>query len=315
MSTSKIIGKLKKVPLREIWRNEARDFTTWLAENIETLGEEIGIPLSVMSREKAVGSFSLDLIAEDSDGQITIIENQLEKTDHDHLGKVITYISNLDAKTAIWISSNPREEHVKAIDWLNEFTPEDVSFYLVKIEAVKIGDSDPAPMFSVIAEPTEISKSVGKEKKEYAERHHLRKDFWTQLIEKLKGRTRLHANLSPVIYHWIGTGAGKSGVSYNYAITNDYVSSEVYLDRGKDYPNLNKERFDSLLEHKDEIERIFGGQLVWERLDKKRASRIVIRFKGFGLRDKETWDEAQEKMIDAMIRLEKSFKPFIEKLK
>ena len=315
MSTSKAIGRLKRVPLREIWRNEARDFTTWLAENIETLGEEIGIPLSIISREKAVGNFSLDLIAEDSDGQIAIIENQLEKTDHDHLGKVITYLSNLDAKTAIWVSSNPREEHIKAIDWLNEFTPEDVSFFLVRIEAVKIGNSEPAPMFTVVAEPTEISKSVGKEKKEYAERHHLRKDFWTQLIEKIQGRTRLHANLSPVTYHWIGTGGGKSGVSYNYAITNDYVASEVYLDRGKDYPNLNKERFDYLFEHKKEIERTFGGQIVWERLDKKRASRIVIRFSGFGLRDKETWDEAQEKMIDSMIRLEKAFKPFIEKLK
>jgi len=310
-----MIGKLKKVPLREIWRNEAKDFTTWLAENIDTLSEEIRIPLSVMSREKAVGDFSLDLIAEDSDGQLVIIENQLEKTNHDHLGKILTYLSNLDAKTAIWISSDPREEHIKAINWLNECTPEDVSFYLVKIEAVKIGSSEPAPMFSVIAEPTEIAKSVGKEKKEYAERHHLRKEFWTQLIEKLKGRTKLHANLSPVIYSWIGTGAGKSGISYTYGVTYDYVSSEIYLDRGKDYPTLNKERFDVLYKHKEEIEKAFGGQLSWERLDKKRASRIVIRFKGFGLKDKETWNEAQEKMIDSMIRIEKTFKPYIEKLK
>ena len=309
-----MVGKLKRVPLREIWNHEAKDFTTWLAENIDTLSEEIGLSLSVMSREKAVGVFSLDLIAEDSDGQITIIENQLEKTNHDHLGKVLTYLSNLDAKTAIWISSDPREEHSKAINWLNEYTPDDVSFYLVKIEAVKIGDSESAPMFSIVAEPTETAKSVGQEKKEYAERHHLRKEFWTQLIEKLKGRTKLHANLSPGIYHWIGTSAGKNGIGYNYVVTNDYVSSEIYLDRGKDYPTLNKERFDALFLHKEEIEKAFGGPLSWERLDKKRASRIVIRFKGFGLRDKETWADAQEKMIDSMIRLEKVFKPYIEKL-
>lgn len=309
-----MIGKLKKVPLREIWRNEARDFSSWLAENIDTLNEEIGLSLSIISREKAVGDFSLDLIAEDSDGQLTIIENQLEKTNHDHLGKVVTYLSNLDAKTAIWISSEPRDEHVKAVNWLNEFTPEDISFYLVKIEAVKIGNSEPAPMFTIIAEPTEISKHIGEEKKEYAERHHLRKEFWTQLIEKLKGRTNLHANLSPVIYHWIGTGAGRSGISYNYVVTNDYVSSEVYLDRGKDYPALNKQRFDALYKNKEEIEKILGGQLSWERLDKKRASRIVIRFNGFGLKNEETWNEAQEKMIDSMIRIEKAFKPYIEKL-
>ncbi|MBI5071987.1 DUF4268 domain-containing protein [Candidatus Falkowbacteria bacterium] len=310
-----MIGKLKKVPLREIWRDEARDFTAWLSENIDTLNEALEINFSIIEKEKAVGDFSLDLIAEDADGQITIIENQLEKTDHDHLGKVITYLSNLDAKTAIWITSKPRDEHIKAINWLNEYTPDDISFFLIKVEAVRIGDSAPAPLFSIVAEPTEISKEVGKEKKEYAERHHLRKEFWTSLLEKAKLKTKLHSNVSPCIYHWIGAGAGKSGVSYNYVVTNDYVSSEVYLDRGKDHPTLNKERFDELYKHRAEIEKIFGGQLSWERLDKKRASRVVLRYKGFGLKNKETWNEAQEKMIDSMVRIEKAFKPYIEKLK
>ena len=147
------------------------------------------------------------------------------------------------------------------------------------------------------------------------QRHHLRKEFWTQLLGKVKGKTKLHANLSPTIYHWIATGAGVSGISYNYVITNDYVACELYLDRGKDFPNLNKERFDQLFKQKDEIEKIFGGKLSWERLDKKRASRIVIRFKGYGLKDKEKWSEAQDKMIDTMIKLEKAFKPHIERVK
>lgn len=314
-ATKNMIGKLKKVPLREIWKNEARDFTTWLSENIDTLNESMEMNLSVISREKLVGDFSLDLIAEDDDGQITIIENQLEKTDHDHLGKVITYLTNLEAKTAIWISSNPRDEHIKAVNWLNEYTPEDIAFYLLKIEAVRIGDSAPAPLFSVVAEPTEMSKEIGKEKKEYAERHHLRKEFWTQLLEKAKSKTNLHSNLSPSIYHWIGTGAGKSGITLNYIITNDYVSCDLYLDRGKEYRDLNKERFDQLFQHKKEIEKTFGGSLLWERLDKKRASRIGVKFAGYGLRNKETWVEAQDKMIDAMIRLDKTLKPFIKDLK
>ena len=163
-----MIGKLKKLPLREIWKNEARNFTSWLSENIDTLNEALEINLSVTETEKSVGSFSLDLAAEDEEGRIVIIENQLEKTDHDHLGKLVTYLSNLEAKMAIWITGNPREEHKKAIDWLNEITQDDVSFYLVKVEAVRIEDSAPAPLFSVIAEPTEISKEIGKEKKEYA---------------------------------------------------------------------------------------------------------------------------------------------------
>jgi hypothetical protein len=308
------IGKLKKVPLREIWRNEAKDFTTWLAENIDTLNEFLETNFSVVEREHSVGDFSLDIKAEDLDGQKVIIENQLEKTDHDHLGKLITYLSNLDAKTAIWISSNPREEHVKAVNWLNQFTPEDVSFYLIQIEAVKIGDSAPAPLFTIVAEPSEMTKEIGKEKKEYAEKHHLRKDFWSSLLEKTKGKTNLHSHVSPGMYHWIGAGAGRAGIGYNYIITNDYVSSEIYLDRGKGHPKLNKERFDELYKHKDEIERAFGGKLLWERLDKKRASRIAIRFKGYGLKNKDQWSEAQDRMIDSMVRLEKAFKPYIEKL-
>lgn len=310
-----MIGKIKKVNLRDIWKNEARDFTTWLAENIDTLNEVLESNFSVVEREHAVGDFSLDIMAEDSDGGKVIIENQLEKTDHDHLGKMITYLSNLDAKVAVWISSNPREEHIKAVNWLNEFTPEDVSFYLVSIEAIVIGNSEPAPLFTIVAEPSIMSKEIGKEKKEYAERHYLRKEFWGQLLEKAKMKTGLHSNISPSIYHWIGTGVGKSGVSLNYVITNDCVSSEVYLDRGKDYPNLNKERFDYLYKNKEQIEKVFGGHLSWERLDKKRASRIIIRFKGFGLRDRTGWSEAQDKMINSMILLEKSIRPYIQKLK
>src|SRR3989338_2472339 len=151
---NKTIGKLRKFPLRENGKDEAKDFTTWLAENIDSLNEAMEISLSVVEREKNVGDFYLDIVAEDSDGNQVIIENQLEKTDHDHLGKVITYLSNLSAKTAIWITSSPREEHVKAIDWLNESTPDDIYFYLIKIEAVRIGDSPAAPLFSVIAEQT-----------------------------------------------------------------------------------------------------------------------------------------------------------------
>lgn len=308
------IGKLKKVPLREIWQNEARDFTKWLADNIDTLNEVLETNFAVEGTERNVGDFFLDIVAEDPEGGRVIVENQLEKTDHDHLGKVLTYLTNLDAKTAVWISSNPREEHIKTINWLNENTPDDVAFYLVKVEAVRIGESPAAPLFSIVAEPTQITKEIGREKKEYAERHHLRKEFWTQLLERAKSKTPLHSNITPPIYHWIGTGAGKSGIGYNYAITGEMGNAEVYLDRGKEYPTLNKERFDQLFAHKDEIEKAFGAPLSWERLDKKRASRIAFRFPGLGLRTKEQWPELQDKMIDAMIRLEKAIGPYIRRL-
>jgi RecB family endonuclease NucS len=113
------VGKIKRVPLREVWKNEAHDFTSWLFNNLEILGEEMNIKLVPIEKEGKAGSFSVDIVAEDEMGQKTVIENQLEKTNHDHLGKIITYLSNLDAKIAIWISSDPKQEHERAIDWLN----------------------------------------------------------------------------------------------------------------------------------------------------------------------------------------------------
>jgi len=206
------ISKLRKISLREIWENEAKDFTTWLKENVDYLNEALGLNLVNLEREKPIGEFLLDLLAEDEDGNRVIIENQLEKTDHKHLGQIITYLSNLDAKTAIWISSNPTEEHKKAISWLNDFTPPDISFYLIKIEAVKIEDSPVAPLFTIVVKPSTEIKEFGQEKKELAERHYLRKEFWERLLQKAKEKTDLHSNISPGIYHYISAGGGKSGI-------------------------------------------------------------------------------------------------------
>lgn len=170
--------RLEKVPLRGIWPNEARDFTTWLAENLDFLGEALGLSLSLVEQEAAAGIFSADVLAEDADGNPIIIENQLERTDHDHLGKLITYLSNLDAKTAIWITSDPRPEHEAAIHWLNQTLPADVALYLVKLDAYRIGDSSSAPLLTVVAGPSPEAKQIGGQKKELAQRHVLRLEFW-----------------------------------------------------------------------------------------------------------------------------------------
>lgn len=311
------IGKIEKVPLRELWKKEDNDFTRWLEDNIDYLNDVLDFEITIEKREEYAGPFKVDLLGSDNFGNKVIIENQLEKTDHDHLGKLITYLTNLEASIGIWITSNPVEEHVKAINWLNENAPEDVSFYLVKLEAIRIGSqSIIAPQFTIVAKPSEESKELGQEKKEYAQRHILRKEFWTQLLEKANKRNRLHSGISPGIYHWIGTGAGKSGISYNYTILNSYASCEVYLDRGKGYeePNINKIRFDELIKHKEEIEKIFGEKLDWERLDSKRASRIAIRIRGAGLQNKEKWNDVQDKMIDSMERLEKAIREYVKKL-
>jgi len=317
METKIPIGKIKKVPLREIWKKEDKDFNKWLEENIDYLNDIFDFDLSVISRDEKVGPFKVDLYSEDDSGSKVIIENQLEKTDHDHLGKLLTYLINLEANTAIWIAKKPIDEHAEVIEWLNKFTPEDISFYLIKLEAIRIGDQPmAAPHFTIIKGPTRESKQLGEEKKEYAQRHILRKEFWTELLETAKDKTDLHSNVSPSIYSWIGAGAGKSGIGYNYVVTNKYARSEIYLDRGKEFeePNLNKMRFDELYKHKNKIEEEFGGELDWERLDDRRASRISIKFDGLGLKDKEKWNEIQDQMIDSMIRLEKATRKYIEKL-
>lgn len=315
-----MVGKLKIVPLREIWKREEKDFSAWLVDNIDLLAEALEMALTVTKRGRKAGIFTTDIEAEDEDGDLVIIENQLEKTDHDHLGKIITYLSNIGAKTAIWITSDPREEHIKAIAWLNESTPADVSLYLVKIEAYCIGNSEPAPRFLVICRPSPESKEISEKRGEDAERHQLRFAFWKQLLGKSNDKTQLHANIAPCKYSWIGTGAGTSGLGYNYGITYEGGTVELYIDKGKDEEGkdlkaLNKRIFDKLYSHKREIEASFGGKLDWQRLDNRRASRIKKSFKGIGLGDSEGWDALQDKMINAMIKLEKALSKHIAVLK
>ncbi len=309
-----LIGRLEIEPIRKVFRKEAQHFTTWLESHIEVLSERVGIELSLVQREKTVGDFTVDLLCEDPDGRPVIIENQLERTDHDHLGKLLTYLVNLDASTAIWVTAEPRPAHQKVVDWLNESTPADISFYLVKVEATRIGDSPFAPLFTVMAGPDKQTKEIGVKKKEWAERHVNRLEFWKGLLEKSKDRTKLFSNISPGRYHWIGTGAGKSGVTFNYLISMEWAAIELYIDHDRDTGEKNKAIFDALYARRDVIEKEFGESLEWERLDDKRASRIRRRFTIGGLAKADTWPALQENMIDAMIRLEKVLRPRLAKI-
>ncbi len=309
-----MIGRMKRVHLREVWKNEAKNFTTWLYDNLEVLAEELNMDLTADEMEKRVGPFSADITAEDASGQKVLIENQLEKTDHVHLGQILTYVLNLDAKIAIWISSDPRPEHVTAIEWLNESSA-GVRFYLIKVEAYRIGQSEPAAKFTVVTGPSEKTDIVVGEKKDLAERHKLSFDFWKSLLERSKQKTSLLGNISPGIANWIGTGSGVRGLGFNYAITLKSGQAELYIDRGKDCDEENNQIFDKLFSHKDEIEQEFGDTLRWERLNDRRAARISKRIEFAGLRDKEKWPKLQDEMIDAMIHLEKVLKNHIKALK
>lgn len=307
------IGKIEIVSIREAFKHEAHDFTVWLEDNIDTLAERLGLELTVLEREKTVGSFNVDLFCEDDNGNTVIIENQLERTDHDHLGKLLTYLVNLEAKTAIWIATEARPEHQRVIDWLNESTGSDMAFYFVQVEAVRIGDSPIAPLFNVLARPDEQTREIGEQKKEFSERHHLRQEFWTQLLDKSKGRTKLTENRSPTRDHWLSVSTGKSGILYNYLLWTDKSGVELYIDT-KDY-DRNKKTFDMLFADKQAIETEFGTAFNWQRLDEKRTCRIICAYDDLGgLRTPDNWPKIQERLIESMIRLDKVFRKRIKQL-
>jgi len=308
------IQKIKKVPIRKIWGKEDKEFTRWLEKNVDHLSEVLGFDISIISREEKVGPFRVDLYGEDNSGNKVIIENQLEKTDHTHLGQVITYLTNLEANTAIWISTNPTDEHIKAIDWLNEVTPEDIAFYLVKVEAIQIGNSSSvAPLFTVIKRPTFEKKQIGSERKEYAQRHVLREKFWTQFLEEINKKNQLFSNISPSTDAWIGIGMGRGGFNLNLVISRRYARAEVYINRGG--VEENKKAFDSLYALKYEIERKFGGKLVWERMEDNITSRIKHQLDGVNVTNEEDWPKMKEFMIDAAGRMHRAFKDPIQKIK
>ena len=303
-----MIGKIQKVKLREVWKNEARDFTTWLEENIDVLNESLNLSIVSAEREQRAGDFNVDLLCEDENGNTIVIENQLERSNHDHLGKLITYLTAFDAKIAIWIVSEPRPEHVKAISWLNESSS--ASFYLVKVEAIRIENSDPAPLLTLITGPSIEARETGKLKKEYAESHNLRFEFWTGLLDKAKGKTKLHSGVSPKGRPYIETGVGlPSGLGLNYSVRQHNARVELYIDRGPNMEEENKSIFRKLHAQREAIENSFGNELDWEIMEGRRACRISKVIPIAGWQDGDKWSEAHESLIENMIALEKALRP------
>jgi hypothetical protein len=301
------IGKLEYVQVKEIWKKET-DFTKWLEENIDHLNDALGWALTITGREIRNGSFFADLLAKDEQGNKVIIENEFGTTDHDHLGKVLTHLSGFNAKIAIWICENPRPEHIEAINWLNKSSSANHAFYLVEVKPFRIGNSLPAPYFDVICSPNE-------EQEEIVAQTELDKfEFWKGLLGKAAMKTKLHSNISASKSNWIGVSSGISGLNYNYVIANHHATVELYIDKGKESEGSNKNIFDELLSHKNEIEGDFGGNLIWERLDNRRACRISVEF-DYGLKNKEKWEELKDEMIEIMIRFERALNKHIKQLK
>ena len=309
------IGTIERLPIRDVWRHEAHHFTTWLVENLDVLSDALDLDLTNGNREQAAGDFSVDIVAENAAGERVIIENQYGRSDHDHLGKLLTYLSAFEAETAIWIVEEPRPEHVRAVSWLNEASSG--AFYLVKAEAIRIADSPPALLLTEITGPSDEARIVGRIKRELEGDQAARHRFWVQLLERMNE----HSNLfKPITPGWGGfqNVVTKNGLGYGFVANQKDVRVELYIDLGKGRENRqerNEAIFDQLHAHKDEIEEAFGNSLDWERLDGKMACRIAKRFDRGGIQDEDQWPKIIAEAVDAMVGFERALQPHIEKLR
>ena len=299
-----MVGKLENVHLREIWSNEAKDFTTWLFNNLDYLSEQLGFDLIPLEREKATGVYFVDILAKDETGNRVVIENQLEKTDHEHIGKLITYFANLDAKKGIWISPNPRPEHIKTINFLNEIAPYDIQFFLIKVEAFRIGNSPPAPSFSILAGPSKEISDSGKIKKELAKKNHQEiYNFFEQLIELSNLKNNIFKRISSQSYQkWIQ--AAQDVYKWQYKIFEN--EARVILKIKTKDTDSAKQAYNFLYNRKESIEKIFGDELEWDFTSGRKQHYIRSISRVGGLNHPDKWNQIQKDMVERMDKLYKA---------
>jgi hypothetical protein len=308
----KKLGKLANVELREAWNHEAKDFTNWLSEdeNLSLLSDEIGIDIKLIQTEAKVGSFNVDILAEEENtGHRIIIENQLEPTDHDHLGKLITYASGHDAKYIIWIVKDVRDEHRQAIDWLNEHTDAGVNFFAIRIELWQIENSPFAPKFHVVSQPNDWAKAirVSGGQGELSETRLIQLEFWNKFIEYASAHKANIKLRKPLPQQWYEMSYGVSGsrVSLTINTNTNLLGCEIYI------PD-SKELFHSIHENKDKIEHELGEKLEWMELPNKKASRIKITRDG-DMYDKNKWKEYLEWFLAETLKFQNVFSKYGKK--
>ena len=308
------LGKLEKIKdLRSVWKHEANDFTKWLAkeENLNTLSEEIGIDIELMTTEAKTGSFSTDILAVETntDNKI-IIENQLEATDHDHLGKIITYASGHDAKTIIWIVKESREEHRQAIDWLNEHTDEEINIFLCRIELWRIGDSAIAPKFQIVSSPNNWTKTVKRSlDNKMTSTKMLQYNYWTKIKEEIDTNYDKFNSRKPQAQSWynIALGSSLAHISLDVNTRTSEIKTQIWISDSKPL-------FYYLHESKDAIESEMGVELTWERLNGKKASYIQI-IRPMNILDESNWNESSKWHLNMASKFYDAFSDRIKKFK
>jgi hypothetical protein len=318
------LGRLKKVELRDAWLSESGDFTPWLAQedNLKLLGETIGIELELESQEKDVGPFRADILCKDTTtNDWVLIENQLERTDHTHLGQLLTYAAGLNAVTIVWIAERFTEEHRATLDWLNERTDEKINLFGLEIELWRIGDSQIAPKFNIISQPNDWSRTVQEAASgngEVSEHKQKQLKFWTAFKQYMEAKGSLIRCQKPSPHHWLNHAIGRSGIhlasivslwNSETGVKGPEIREELYLDG----PNA-KQEFALLEKTKDSIEAALGFPLVWHNPENKAACRIYTRQDADFLNEA-LWPEQFEWLRQHLETMHKVFGPIMKGLK
>lgn len=312
------LGEMERVELRDIWGDEARDFTPWLAEekNLAILGRTLGMELELKAQEEGVGPFRADILCENTeDDSPVLIENQLEPTNHKHLGQLMTYAAGLGAVSIVWVAEKFREEHRAALDWLNEITDEEYRFFGLEIELWKIGNSCPAPKFNIVSKPNDWSRHVSQAAKnansgEMTPMRILQQRYWVSLKSFAEEKGSPLRFSTPGPYHRIVVRLGRSGTRLVARVnTQKSRISVVFRSSG---PN-GKKFFDLLHFYKDEIEGDLGFPLEWDRQDGKESTSVFCEREGDIFKE-EQWSELHGWMIDCLEKMNRVFRPRVKRL-
>ncbi|XHC25113.1 MAG: DUF4268 domain-containing protein [Phycisphaerales bacterium] len=287
MSSESNLGRLVRVSARDVWAGEATDFTPWLAgeENLSLLGETVGLELELVAQEQFVGPYRADILCRNlADDSFVLIENQLAKTDHVHLGQLMTYAAGLDAVTIVWISTRFTDEHRAALDWLNDITDEKIAFFGLEIELWRIGESPIAPKFNVVCEPNEWVKSkaggAGSGGRQPTETQQLQQQFWRGFKDYLDDQ---NSKLSPQAaspQHWLDMAIGRSDFKMSAWIHTIKNQLSAILEISGP---LAKPHFDALHADRGAIEGEVGHTLEWLRLPDKKSSRAALHRENFDI--------------------------------
>lgn len=312
------LGRLEKVELRECWKTEAGDFTPWLAkeENIVLLGETIGLSLEVEAQEKEVGPFRADILCKDTvSGNWVLIENQLEKTDHIHLGQLLTYASGLNAVTIVWIADKFIDEHRAALDWLNEITDESFSFFGLEVELWRIASSPLAPKFNIVSKPNNWIRNVSGAAKQMSnaaltETKLLQQDFWKAFCSYLEQASSNLRTAKPLPQHWLNVALGRGGARLNaIASTWNYETGLGEIRAEVEFFDKNSKAFFAILERKkDEIEADLGEPLTWYNPQEAQVCRIFLQ-KTADISQRQDWDNQHAWLKEKLESLHRVFAP------